>query len=57
MTLNLGSIGFLLTRETGGGFYSYFIHQGNKLDKERKFVKKKNQFYVYKKIKYFFLKY
>jgi len=24
----------------GGGFYSYYIHQGNKSDKERKFVSK-----------------
>ena len=25
----------------GGGFYSYYIHQGNKSDKERKIIKKK----------------
>jgi hypothetical protein len=38
-------IGFMVA---GGGFYSYYIHQGNKLDKERKIVRKK--FYAYKKI-------
>ena len=31
-----------------GGFYSYYIHQWNKSDKERKIVRKK--FYAYKKI-------
>ena len=28
----------------GGGFYSYFIHQGNKSDIERKIVRKKISF-------------
>ena len=27
-----------------GGFYSYYIHQGNKLDKERKIVRKNLSF-------------
>ena len=40
-------IGFLFA---GGGFYSYYIHQGNKSDKERKIVRKKVKFYAYKKI-------
>ena len=34
----------------GGGFYFYYIHQGNKSDKERKIVPKKFKFYAYKKI-------
>ena len=38
-------IGFFVA---GGGFYSYYIHKGNKSDKERKIVRKK--FYSYKKI-------
>jgi hypothetical protein len=38
-------IGFIVA---GGWFYSYNIHQGNKLDKERK------TFYAYKKIYYIF---
>ena len=29
------NIGFVVT---GGGLYLYYIHQGNKLDKERKIV-------------------
>ena len=36
-------IGFVVA---GGGFYSYYIHQGNKSDKE----KKNFMFYAYKKI-------
>ena len=32
----------------GGGFYSYYIHQGNKSDKEN--CKKKVKFSAYKKI-------
>ena len=28
----------------GGGFYSYYIHQGNKSDKESKIVRKKLNF-------------
>ena len=31
-------IGFVFAE---GGFYSYYIHQGNKSDKERKIVRKK----------------
>ena len=38
----------------GVGFYSYYIHQGNKSDKERKIVRKRN--YAYKKIEYILLK-
>ena len=38
----------------GGGFYSYYIHQGNKSVKERKIVSKKKNFLDTKKIKYFF---
>ena len=34
----------------GGGFYLYYIHQRNKSDKERKIVRKRIQFYAYKKI-------
>ena len=34
-------VGFVVA---GGGFYSYYIHQGNKLDKERKIVRKKLSF-------------
>ena len=47
-----GSLGIAPTRDcthfskiefvfAGGGFYSYYIHQGNKSDKERKIVRKK----------------
>ena len=61
-----GSIGIAPTRDcthflkiifivAGGGFYSYYIHQGNELDKERKVVRK--TFYAYKKIYYIFKKY
>ena len=32
------------------GFYFYFIHYGNKSDKERKIAKIKVKFYAYKKI-------
>ena len=38
---NLFEIGFMAA---GGGFYSYYIHQGNKSDKERKIVRKKLRF-------------
>ena len=34
----------------GGGFYSYYIHQGNKSDEERNFLKKIVKYYAYKKI-------
>ena len=34
-------IGFLVA---GGGFYFYYIHQGNKSDKERKIVRQKVKF-------------
>ena len=34
-------IGFVVA---GGGFYTYYIHQGNKSDKERKIVRKKLSF-------------
>ena len=33
----------------GGGFYSYFKLQCIKLDKEKKNLREKNQFYAYKK--------
>ena len=39
-------IGFV---DAGGGFYFYYIHQGNKSDKDRKIVRKKNILW-YKKI-------
>ena len=42
---NFLKIGFVVAR---GGFYSYYIHQAKKLDKERKIVRKKC--YAYKKI-------
>ena len=38
---NFFIIGFLIA---GGGFYSYFIYQGNKLDKERNIVRKNLSF-------------
>ena len=38
---NFLKIGFVVA---GGGFYSYYIHQGNKLDKERNIVKKRLSF-------------
>ena len=38
-------IGFMVA---GGGFYSYYNLEGIKLDKGKK-IKKKNQFYAYKK--------
>ena len=38
-------IGFVIDK---GRFYSYYFHQGNKSDKERKIVRKK--FYAYIKI-------
>ena len=52
LNLNTGSISITPTRDcshvlkiefvvAGGGFYSYFIHQGNKLDKEMKIERKK----------------
>ena len=34
----LFKIGFVFA---GGGFYSYYIHKGNKSDKERKIIRKK----------------
>ena len=40
-------IGFVVA---GGRFYSYFIQQGNKLDKERKIAKKKLSFIHTKRI-------
>ena len=40
-------IGFV---DAGGGIYSYYIHQGNKFDKESKIVRKIVKFYAYKKI-------
>ena len=38
----------------GGGFYSYYIHQGNKSDKERKIVRKKLSFMHTKRLNTFF---
>ena len=38
----------------GGGFYSYYIHQGNKSDKERKIVRKKLSFMHTKRFNTFF---
>jgi len=38
----------------GGGFYSYYIHQGNKLYKERKIVRKKLIFMNTKRFDTFF---
>ena len=38
----------------GGGFYSYYIHQGNKLDIERKIVRKKLSFMHTKRYDTFF---
>ena len=38
------------------GFYSYYIHQGNKLDKERKIVRKKLSFMQTKRFFTFFKK-
>ena len=57
---NKGSLGIAPTRNfphflkfgfvvAGDGFYSYYIHQGNKSDKERKLYEKV-EFYAYKKI-------
>ena len=40
----------------GGGFYFYYIHQGNKLDKERKIVRKKLSFMHTKRFNIFFKK-
>ena len=31
----------------GGGFYFYYIHQENKLDKQRKIVRKKGKIFKY----------
>ena len=39
----------------GGGFYSYYIHQGNKSDKEWKIVRKKLIFMYTKRFNNFFL--
>ena len=36
------------------GFYSYYIHQGNKLDKERKIARKKLSFMHRKRFNIFF---
>ena len=44
-------IGFVVA---GGGFYSYYIHQGNKSDKERKIVRKKLSFMHTKRFNTFF---
>ena len=44
---NSHKIGFIVA---GGGFYSYYIHQGNKSDKGRKIVRIKVTFYAYRKI-------
>ena len=44
-------IGFVVA---GGGFYSYYIHQGNKSDKERKIVRKKLSFMHTKRFNIFF---
>jgi len=38
----------------GAGFYSYYIHQGNKSDKERKIVRKKLSFMHTKRFNTFF---
>ena len=57
----LGSLGIAPTRNcthflkiiflvAGSGFYSYYIHPGNKSEKERDIVRKKVKFYAYKKI-------
>ena len=40
----------------GGGFYSYYIPQGNKTDKERKMVRKKLSFISKQKKLIHFLK-
>jgi hypothetical protein len=40
-------IGFVVA---WGGFYSYYIRQGNKIDKERQIVRQKFKFYAYKMI-------
>ena len=46
---------FLIVFEiAGGGFYSYYIHQGHKLDKERKIVTKKLSFMLTKRYNTFF---
>ena len=37
----------------GEGFYSYYIHQGNKSDKERKIVRKSPVLYIQKDLIYF----
>ena len=39
---------------TGGRFYSYYIHKGNKLDKKRKIVRKNKSFIHTKIFKTFF---
>ena len=43
-------IGFVVT---GVGFYSYYVHQGNKSSKERKIVRKKLSFMHTKRINTF----
>ena len=48
---NFLKIGFVVARN---GFYSYYIHQGNKSQKERKIVRKKLSFMHTKRFKFFF---
>ena len=47
------NIGFVVA---GGGFYSYYIHQGNKSDKERSFFKENSQILCIQKDLIHFLK-
>ena len=44
-------VGFVVA---GGGFYSYYIHQGKKTDKEWKIVRKKLSFMHTKRLNTFF---
>ena len=45
---------FLKIRFVVAGFYSYYIHQKNKLDKERKIVRKKLSLMYTKRFKIFY---
>ena len=47
MVLHFLKITFVVA---GDGFYSYYIHQGHKSDKERKIVRKNLIFNAYDKI-------
>ena len=65
LNIYLGSLGIAPTRDyihflkigflvAGVGLYSYYIHQGNRLDKERKIVRKRLSFMHTKRLNTFF---